>query len=107
MKKNLKYKIELLLFSLFLFVPFFTYATAQNDVTISLDFTNVPLSKVLNEIGRQTSLRIVYNTKDVNPDQIVSEVIGVSPESSGLISIIRNYLLLWRIYWKTLMQHLR
>ena len=90
MKKNLKYKIELLLFSLFLFVPFFTYATAQNDVTISLDFTNVPLSKVLNEIGRQTSLRIVYNTKDVNPDQIVSVKVNYQKLSSVMADLLEN-----------------
>ena len=90
MKKNLKYKIELLLFSLFLFVPFFTYATAQNDVTISLDFTNVPLSKVLNEIGRQTSLRIVYNTKDVNPDQIVSVKVNYQKLSSVMANLLEN-----------------
>lgn len=90
MKKKLKYKIELLLFSLFLFVPFFTYATAQNDVTISLDFTNVPLSKVLNEIGRQTSLRIVYNTKDVNPDQIVSVKADYQKLSSVMANLLEN-----------------
>ena len=90
MKKNLKYKIELLLFSLFLFVPFFTYATAQNDVEISLDFTNVSLSKVLNEIGRQASLRIVYNTKDVNPDQIVSVKANYQKLSSVMANLLEN-----------------
>ena len=90
MKKNLKYKIELLLFSLFLFVPLSMHATAQNDVAISLDFSNVPLSKVLNEIGRQTSLRIVYNTKDVNPDQIVSVKVDYQKLSSVMKNLLKN-----------------
>lgn len=90
MKKNLKYKIELLLFSLFLFVPLFMHATAQNDVAISLDFTNVPLGKVLNEIGRQTSLRIVYNTKDVNPEQLVSVKVNYQKLSSVMTNLLKN-----------------
>ena len=90
MKKNLKYKIELLLFSLFLFVPFLMHATAQNDVAISLDLSNVPLSKVLNEIGRQTSLRIVYNTKDVNPDRIVSVKADRRKLTSVMADLLKN-----------------
>ena len=90
MKKNQKYKTGFLLFSLFLFVPFFTYATAQNDVAISLDFSNVPLSKVLNEIGRQTSLRIVYNTKDVNPNRIVSVKANYQKLSSVMANLLKN-----------------
>ena len=90
MKKNLKCKTGLLLFSLFLFVPLFMYATAQNDVAISLDFTNVPLGQVLNEIGRQTSLRIVYNTKDVNPDQLVSVKVNYQKLSSVMTNLLKN-----------------
>lgn len=71
MKKITKYKIKFLLGFLFLFIPAFLSASAQN-VLLNLDFTNVPLSKVLNEIGRQTSLSVVYNTKDVNPDRVVT-----------------------------------
>lgn len=66
------------------------HATAQNDVAISLDFSNVPLSKVLNEIGRQTSLRIVYNTKDVNPDQIVSVKVDYQKLSSVMKNLLKN-----------------
>lgn len=71
MKKITKYKIKFLLGFLFLFIPAFLSASAQN-VLLNLDFTNVPLSKVLNEIGRQTSLSVVYNTKDINPDRVVT-----------------------------------
>ena len=66
------------------------YATAQNDVAISLDFTNVPLGKVLNEIGRQTSLRIVYNTKDVNPEQLVSVKVNYQKLSSVMTNLLKN-----------------
>ena len=90
MKKNQKYKTGFLLFSLFLFIPFFMHATAQNDVAISLDFSNVPLSKVLNEIGRQTSLRIVYNTKDVNPNRIVSVKANYQKLSSVMANLLKN-----------------
>ena len=71
MKKITKYKIKFLLGFLFRFIPAFLSASAQN-VLLNLDFTNVPLSKVLNEIGRQTSLSVVYNTKDINPDRVVT-----------------------------------
>ena len=71
MKKITKYKIKFLLGFLFLFIPAFLSASAQN-VLLNLDFTNVPLSKVLNEIGRQASLSVVYNTKDINPDRVVT-----------------------------------
>ena len=71
MKKITKYKIKFLLGFLFLFIPAFLSASAQN-VLLNLDFTNVPLSKMLNEIGRQTSLSVVYNTKDINPDRVVT-----------------------------------
>ena len=71
MKKITTCKIKFLLGFLFLFIPGFLSASAQN-VLLELDFTNVPLSKVLNEIGRQSSLSVVYNTKDVNPDRVVT-----------------------------------
>lgn len=60
MKKITTCKIKFLLGFLFLFIPGFLSASAQN-VLLELDFTNVPLSKVLNEIGRQSSLSVVYN----------------------------------------------
>lgn len=71
MKKITQHKIKFLLGFLFLFIPALVSASAQ-DVLLNLDFTNAPLGKVLNEVGRQTSLSIVYNTKDVNPNKIVS-----------------------------------
>lgn len=87
MKKIKQSKIKLLLGLLFLFIPALVCASAQ-DVLLKLDFTNAPLSKVLNEIGRQTSLSIVYNTKDVNPDKMVT--IKVNEEK---LASVMNHLL--------------
>ena len=70
MKKSVKHKFQYLLFFL-LSMPAFIFASAQ-DIRVNIDFTKASLGSVLNEIGRQTSLSIVYNTGDVNPTQPVS-----------------------------------
>lgn len=91
MKKNQKCRIKLLLSSLFLFVPFLlNAANGQDETMVSLNFTNAPLSQVLNEVGRQTSLRIVYNTKDVNPDKIISVKVNQEKLSSVMTNLLRN-----------------
>ena len=82
MKKIAKCKIKFLLGFLFLFIPGLLSASAQN-VLLDLNFTNTPLSKVLTEIGRQSSLSIVYNTKDVNPDRVVT--IKANREKLGIV----------------------
>ena len=71
MRKITKCKCRILLLFLFLFIPTVMSASAQ-EFLLNLDFANVPLSKVLDEVGRQASLSVVYNTKDVNPDRVVS-----------------------------------
>lgn len=90
MKKKLKCEIKILLFFLFLFTPFFLSATAQEEKKISLDFANAPLSQVLNEIGKQASLRIIYNTKDVNPDKIVSVKVNQERLVSVMVNLLKN-----------------
>lgn len=70
MEKIMKYKFALLSF-LFFFIPIVLNASAQ-EKWISINFTNTPLGTVLDEISRQTSLSVVYNTKDVDPDKVVS-----------------------------------
>ena len=85
MKKSVKHKFQYLLFFL-LSMPAFIFASAQ-DIRVNIDFTKASLGSVLNEIGRQTSLSIVYNTGDVNPTQPVSikasnENIGHEPSAS-------------------------
>lgn len=90
MKKNLEYRIKILLFSLFLFVPFLTNATAQSEIVISLDFANAPLSEVLNEISRQTSLSMVYNAKDVDPNRKVTIHANREKLSKVMIDLLKN-----------------
>lgn len=90
MKKNLEYRIKILLFSLFLFVPFLTNATAQSEIVISLDFSNVPLSEVLNEISRQTSLSMVYNAKDVDPNRKVTIHANREELSKVMTDLLKN-----------------
>lgn len=82
MKKITKSKSRILLLFLFLLAPTVLSASAQ-DVLLNLDFTNASLSKVLTEIGHQASLSIIYNTKDVNPDQVVT--IRVSQEKLSVV----------------------
>lgn len=90
MKKNLEYRIKILLFSLFLFVPFLTNATAQSEIVISLDFANAPLSEVLNEISRQTSLSMVYNAKDVDPNRKVTIYANREKLSKVMTDLLKN-----------------
>ncbi len=90
MKKKSKGEIKFLLLLLFLIIPFFLSATEQKEMRVSLDFSNAPLSQVLNEIGRQTSLRIVYNTKDINPDKIISVKVNKERLASVMVSLLKN-----------------
>lgn len=90
MKKNLEYRIKILLFSLFLFVPFLMNATAQSEIVISLDFANAPLSEVLNEISRQTSLSMVYNAKDVDPNRKVTIHANREKLSKVMTDLLKN-----------------
>jgi tonB-linked outer membrane protein, susC/ragA family len=90
MKKNLEYRIKILLFSLFLFVPFLTNATAQSEIVISLDFANAPLNEVLNEISRQTSLSMVYNAKDVDPNRKVTIHANREKLSKVMTDLLKN-----------------
>lgn len=90
MKKILEYRIKILLFSLFLFVPFLTNATAQSEIVISLDFLNAPLSEVLNEISRQTSLSMVYNAKDVDPNRKVTVHANREKLSKVMTELLKN-----------------
>lgn len=90
MKKKSKCGIKFLLSLMLLFVPIFLTAAEQDEMKVSLDFTNAPLSQVLNEIGRQTSLRIIYNTKDINPDKIVSVKANQDNLTSVMAGLLKN-----------------
>lgn len=89
MKKKLKCEIKILLFFLFLFIPFFECYSTRREKN-QFGFANVPLSQVLNEIGKQTSLRIIYNTKDVNPDKIVSVKVNQERLASVMVNLLKN-----------------
>lgn len=88
MKKITKCKFSLLLF-LFFLTPAILNASAQEAV-VNLDFTETSLSKVLNEIGRQTSLSLVYNTKDVNPNQVVTIKANNEKLSAVMAHLLKN-----------------
>lgn len=90
MKKKLVHKIKLLFISLSLFIPILMNATEHSNVAISLDFTNAPLSEVLDEIGRQASLSMVYNTKDVNPNRRVTVRADREKLSSVMAKLLKD-----------------
>ncbi len=80
----MKHKFQYLLFFL-LSIPAFVVASAQ-EARINIDVTNASLGSVLNEIGRQTSLSVVYSTKDVNPDKMVS----IKASNEKIISVMNR-----------------
>ena len=109
MKKSVKHKFLYLLFFL-LSMPAFIFASAQ-DIRVNIDFTKASLGSVLNEIGRQTSLSIVYNTGDVNPTQPVSikasnenitTVMNRLLRGTGLSYSIMNIILFFRPLIRTI-----
>src|SRR3712207_3443046 len=77
MKDIMKHKFSYLLLFLLLFSTF-TSAYGQERL-ITLDKKNAPLSVVLKEIEKQTSMSVVYNTNDININRSVS--IKVSGQS--------------------------
>ena len=89
MRKITKCKCRILLLFLFLFIPTVMSASAQ-EFLLNLDFANVPLSKVLDEVGRQASLSVVYNTKDVNPDRVVSIKASREKLSTVMARLLKN-----------------
>ena len=83
MKKSLKSKCLCFLL-LMSSVPMSIMASAQNQ-RVSLEFKKAPLVKVLEEIGRQSTMPVVYNVEDVNnfrnvtitaKDEAVSKVLN-------------------------------
>ena len=59
MKQSLKNKcLCFLLFMLALPMSIMAFAQEQR---VSLEYSNAPLTKVLDEIGRQTAMSVVYN----------------------------------------------
>lgn len=81
MKDIMKHKFFCLLLFLLLFSTF-TSAYGQERL-ITLDKKNAPLSAVLKEIEKQTSMSVVYNTNDIDINSSVS--IKVSGQSLGQV----------------------
>ena len=100
MKKSVKHKFQYLLFFL-LSMPAFIFASAQ-DIRVNIDFTKAPLGNVLDEIGHQTSLSIVYNTRDVNPNQPVS----VKATNENITSVMNRLLRGTGISYSIMNKHL-
>lgn len=60
------------LWLLLLFLLLVPISMEAQIVLLTLDYKDAPLSSVLTEIGHQSSLSVVYNTKDVNKEQRVT-----------------------------------
>lgn len=74
----MKHKILLVML---LSIPAYFTASAQK---VSMDFRQVKLSKVFEEITRQTGLTVAYSRPTVNPDKIVT-VKAVKEELAGVL----------------------
>lgn len=84
MKEFIKHKFPYLFFLLLLSNFVVVYGQEQ---TVTLNMSKVPLSSVLTEIEKQTSMSVVYNIGDVDINRIVS--IKVSKESlSNVMNIL-------------------
>lgn len=68
MNQNLKNKC--LCYLLVLLVLSFPMGAWAQGPKVSMEMKDAPLVKVLDEIGRKSSLSIVYNVKDINTPPI-------------------------------------
>ncbi|WP_287828867.1 TonB-dependent receptor [Bacteroides sp.] len=70
MENSMKSKsFYLLLLLLFVSMPIKAFAQEQR---VSLNYSNAPLGEVLDNIGRITSLSVVYNVKDIDANEAIS-----------------------------------
>ena len=86
MKKSLKSKCLCFLL-LMSSVPMSIMASAQNQ-RVSLEFSKAPLTKVLEEIGRQTATPVVYNIADVENAHDVS----VTAKNESVVKVLNRVL---------------
>ena len=87
--KDLTNKIRRL-WLLLLFLLLVPATVGAQNVPVTLDYKNVPLSTVLTEIGHQSSLSVVYNTKDVNKEQKVTIKAVHEKMESVLNKLLKN-----------------
>ena len=88
MKNYTQNKIIILLFQILFFTTSSIYASPK-DLLINLEFKNVNLSTILNETGKQTSLSIIYNVKDVNPYHSIT-IIANNEKLESVLSKVLN-----------------
>lgn len=83
MEKNMKHKLSYLLF----FILFFSIQAFGQEHLITINKKNVPLSAVLNELEKQTSMSFVYNINDIKTDQKVSISVSQQPLTKVMIQL--------------------
>lgn len=97
MKEILSRKLSYLLFCLFLFSTVISVHAQERLLTLSQK--NVPLSVVLKEVEKQTSMSVVYNTNDIDANRLVSidvnkrslaEVMGQLFKNTGVSFAVVN-----------------
>lgn len=100
MEKNMKHKLSYLLF----FILFFSTQVFGQEHLITINKKNVPLSIILSDIEKQTSMSFVYNINDIKTDQKVSISISKQPltkvmtqlfsETGIIYTIVENHIVL-------------
>ena len=88
MKEVMKCK-RVCLLCLFLLVSCLSTLNAQ-ERTLTLNLTKVPLNTALKEIEKQSSMSVVYNTKDVDAKRIVSVKATKEPLSSVMARLFKG-----------------
>ncbi len=78
------------LLSLLLLIPSTVLNASPKDLLLNLNFRNEAISTVLTEIGRQTSLSVVYNVKDVDPNYAVSITANDENLNSVMEKVLNN-----------------
>ncbi|MDR3061755.1 MAG: SusC/RagA family TonB-linked outer membrane protein [Dysgonamonadaceae bacterium] len=79
--KFCKRKFIFLLFGLFLCI-------SVSGQSVTKEFTQTPLSKVLKEIERQTSLSVIYDKKDINGNKLITQSFRETPVDKVLSAIL-------------------
>ena len=81
---------------LFLVMPCLHTVTAQ-EVRVNLNFQKVPLTRILDEIGRQSSMSVVYNVEDIAEISSVSVSVKNETISEALSRVLKGTSVFYRI----------
>lgn len=85
----------------FILVPFVSNA-AENSVLINLDYSNATLGEVLNEVGRQSYLSVVYDSNDFDSNQLIT----VKSESETIEEVMKKIIVDTDVSYAILDDHL-